>query len=122
ADLDLVEAEPVVLELLAASFVPEQLKPEAWRHLLVAALARCGTSAAIGPLANLIADSRAPRHLVDVARLAIARIDPARAKESALQRLPGALAALYSRGDAAGLARAVEETLTGDPMKARDPI
>ena len=122
ADLDLFEAEPVVLELLASSFVPKQLKPEAWRHLLVAALARCGTSAAIGPLANLIADPRAPRHLVDVARLAIARIDPARAKESALQRLPAALATLYNRGDAAGLARAIEEALTGDPMKARDPI
>lgn len=122
ADRDLVEAEPILLELLASSFVPSRLQPAAWRHLLVAALARCGTSAAVVPLGNLIADSRTPRHLVDMARLAIARIDAARAKESALQRLPAALAALYQRGDAAGLARAVEEALTGDALAARESI
>jgi hypothetical protein len=122
ADLDLAEAEPVLLELLRSSFVPKDLAADAWRHLLVAALARCGTRAAIEPLANLIADGRTPRHLVDVARIAIARIDAAGAKEIAVERLPAALAQLYARGDSAGLARALEDTLTSDPMKARDPI
>jgi hypothetical protein len=122
ADLDLVEAEPVVLELLGSSFVPNPLNADAWKHLLVAALARMGTSAAIEPLANLIADQRTARHLVDVARLAIARIDPARSKEIAMQRLTEPFKSLYARGDSAGLARAVEEALTGDPAKARTPI
>ncbi|HEX5060893.1 MAG TPA: hypothetical protein VFV99_16110 [Kofleriaceae bacterium] len=122
ADLDLTEAEPVVLELLASQFVPTELEPNAWRHLLVAALARMGSAAAVTPLANLITDARTPRHLVDVARIAIARIDPVRSKEIALQRLPQNLSALYTRGDGPALARAVEEALTSDPMKVRDPI
>ncbi|HEY5951148.1 MAG TPA: hypothetical protein VIV40_36905 [Kofleriaceae bacterium] len=122
ADLDLVEAEPVVLELLGSSFVPKDLAADAWKHLLVAALARMGTSAAIEPLGNLIADARTARHLVDVARLAIARIDPDRAKEIAMQRLPEPFKTLYTRGDSAGLARAVEEALTSDPVKARTPV
>ncbi len=122
ADLDLVDAEPAVLELLGAAFVPKELKPDAWRHLIVAALARMGTSAAVAPLGSLIADPRTPRHLVDIARLAMGRIDPTRAKESSLQRLPAALAAIYSRGDGPALARAIEEMLTSDPMKARDPL
>jgi hypothetical protein len=122
ADLDLAEAEPVVLELLGSTFVPKELKPDAWKHLLVAALARMGTSAAIEPLGNLIADARTARHLVDVARLAIARIDPDRAKEVALQRLSEPFKALYTRGDSAGLSRAVEEALTTDPAKAKNPI
>ncbi len=122
ADLDLAEAEPIVLELLGSSFVPAELAPDAWKHLLVAALARMGTSAAIEPLASLIADQRTPRHLVDVARIAIARIDAERAKEIALQRLSEPFKSLYTRGDSAGLARAVEEALTSDPTKAKNPI
>lgn len=122
ADMDLVDAEPIVLELLGSAFTPKELKPEAWKHLLVAALARMGTSAAIDPLGTLIADQRTPRHLVDVARLAIARIDSQRAKDVAVQRLGAPFAQLYQAGDSAGLTRAVEEALTVDPNKARTPI
>ncbi|HEY5926261.1 MAG TPA: hypothetical protein VIV11_31465 [Kofleriaceae bacterium] len=122
ADAEIRAAEPIVLELLASAFVPKQLKPDAWKHLLIAALARMGSQVAIEPLANLIADQRTPRHLVDVARLAIARIDPTRAKEIALQRLPSTIGTLYTRGDGAALARAIEEALAKDPNQARAAI
>jgi hypothetical protein len=122
ADLDLTEAEPVVLELLASTFVPKQLKPDAWKHLLIAALARMGSQAAIEPLGNLIADPRTARHLVDVARLAIARIDAVRAKEVALQRLPAAIKQLYTEGKSAAIAQAIEQALANAPQNARETI
>jgi hypothetical protein len=122
ADLELREAEPIVLELLGSTFVPKELKPDAWKHLLIAALARMGSQAAIEPLGSMIADARTARHLVDVARLAIARIDPTRAKEVALQRLPQPIKELYSRGDSAAIARAIEESLAKDPNQTRTAI
>ena len=39
-----------------------------------------------------------------------------------LQRLSEPFKSLYTRGDSAGLARAVEEALTSDPTKAKNPI
>ena len=65
---------------------------------------------------------RTARHLVDVARLAIARIDPTRAKEVALQRLPGPIKQLYSEGNGAGIAVAIERALASDPQRTRDAI
>src|SRR5262249_16317491 len=88
----------------------------------VSALARMGSQAAVELLGNLIADARTPRHLVDVARLAIARIDPTRAKEVALQRLPGPIKQLYSEGNSAGIAVAIERALPNDTQRTRDAI
>lgn len=117
-DRDLREAEPALLELLAAR-PPAGVDADAWRYTVVAALVRCGTTAALGRLTALAGDARQPGHVRDVARLAIARIDPARAGELARPLLPPALAAALDRRDAAGLARAAEELLATDPVKAQ---
>jgi len=117
-DRDLRAAEPALLELLTAR-PPSGVKPEPWQHTVLAALVRCGTTASLGRLAEIAGNARQPTHVRDVARLAIARIDPARAPELARSLLPPALAAALDRRDAAGLARAAEELLATDPVKAQ---
>ncbi len=121
ADLDLAEAEPVLLELLASSFVPKELarKPDAWRHLLVFALVRCGSTACVPALVTLADDPRTPPHLRDLARLAVARIEPSRAKDIGRRMLPRTLQDEYDKGDGASLARAAEELLALDPLRGR---
>ena len=64
----LEEAEPFLLELLASGSPESQSKPEALRHFVVAALARCGSSRALGALRTLSNDEKQPRHLRDVPR------------------------------------------------------
>ena len=119
ADLDLREAEPVLLELLASSFVPAGLRGDAWRHLLLVALVRCGSPAALPALTVLEGEARTPPHLRDLARLAIARIDPARGTAIARRELPPALLGAYDARDAQALARASEELLATNAVKAR---
>ena len=118
-DLDLKEAEPVLLELLAGAFVPRKLVADQWKHLLVTALARCGSPSALPALEGVIADLRTPLHLRGISRLAIARIDPARGRAIALAHLPPPMKALFERGDAQALARAAEELLDTNITHAR---
>jgi hypothetical protein len=119
ADKDMKAAEPVLLELLPNTFVPSGLVLGSWRHLIVFALVRCGSPAAIAPLLALAANAQTPQHLKDLANVAVARIEPARAKELGRSLLPAALLSLYDRGDAAGLARAAEERLATSPLDVR---
>jgi hypothetical protein len=120
-DLDLVDAEPALLELLDAPN-PDRRRVEdvPWRHALVSALVRCGTAAALPRLEKIITDAKAPPHVRDVARLAIARIAPARVTELARPLLGPGIVAAVERGDANAVARAAEETLVTDPVAARN--
>ncbi len=118
SDRDLRDAEPALVELIDLR-PPAGVTAEQWQHTVVGALVRCGTSASLTLLAELAASPRRASHVRDVARLAIARIDPARAGELARPLLPPALAAALDRHDAAGLARAAEELLATDPVKAQ---
>ncbi|HSK00039.1 MAG TPA: WGR domain-containing protein [Kofleriaceae bacterium] len=118
SDRDLREAEPALLELIDAR-PPAGVTSEQWQHTVVAALVRCGTTAALPRLAEIAGNARRPDHVRDVARLAAAVIEPARARELARPLLPPALAAALAGRDAAGLARAAEELLATDPVKAQ---
>ncbi|NVB81317.1 MAG: hypothetical protein HOV81_23170 [Kofleriaceae bacterium] len=118
-DLDLREAEPALLELLGSAFVPRKLVADQWKHMLVTALARCGSPAALPALEAVIADLRSPVHLRDIARLAIARIDPARGRALGTAMLPPQVKALFERGDAQALARTAEELLDTNITHAR---
>jgi hypothetical protein len=119
-DLDLVEAEPVLHELLAANFTPKGLTRDAWRHLLVTALVRCGGQTSLPPLTAIVTSSEA-QSIRDMARIAIARIAKDRAKEMARQLLANApaLLAAYDKADAQALARAAEDELGRDAIKGR---
>ena len=117
-DRDLYDAESAVLELTDAR-PPEGVAAEAWQYTVVAALVRCGTRASLPRLAEIAGSARRPAHVRDVARLAIARIEPGRAAELARPLLAPALGAALGRRDAAGLARAAEELLATDPVKAQ---
>lgn len=119
ADMDMTSAEPALLELLGSSFVPKYPVAAAWRHLIVFALVRCGSSGAVAPLLALAVNPQTPQHLKDLALLAVARLDPTRAKALGRQLLPAALQAIYDRGDGAALARAAEEKLAIAPLEVR---
>jgi len=118
-DRDLTAAEPTLRDLLESGNRPPRVPLNAWRHTLVAALVRCGTRASLPTLDGLVSDARNPPHIRDVARLAIARIAPDRAKDLGRSLLHTTLAQPYDRGDAAGLARAAEQLLSTDVTAAR---
>lgn len=118
ADRDLRAAEPALRELLDAP-APAGIDTAAWQHSVVSALVRCGTPASLPRLESLAADARARPHVRDIARLAIVRIDPARALALTRPGLPAPLLAALDRRDAELLARAAEELLATDPVGAR---
>jgi hypothetical protein len=117
-DLDLPDAEPALAELIDAR-PPPGIASEQWQHTVVSALVRCGSAASLPRLAEIVSSPRRPGHVRDVARLAIAKIEPGRARDLARPLLVPALAAALERRDAAGLARAAEELLASDPVKAQ---
>lgn len=117
-DRDLTAAEPVLWELFDAP-PPSHLDPVAWQHSLVSALVRCATRASIARLDKLVADARTAPHVRNIARLAIVRVEPARALELARPLLPPALAAALDRRDPAELAHEAEQLLVHDPAAAR---
>ncbi|HSD89432.1 MAG TPA: hypothetical protein VLB44_18005, partial [Kofleriaceae bacterium] len=129
-DLDMKEAEPVLLELAASPFVPGGLQKDAWRHLLITALVRCGGQASL-PMLAAYANPTAPESRAilalgaptqpvrDMAKLGIAKIAPDRARDLARPMLQPAILAAYEKSDSIALARAAEELLTIDPMKGR---
>ncbi|HUJ60991.1 MAG TPA: WGR domain-containing protein [Kofleriaceae bacterium] len=121
AELDLVDAEPALLELCAAPPV-RGVAPGAWNYLLAAALARCGTRAALPALEGLADDVRQPPIVRDVARLAIARIDPPRGRAIAQRLLAPGLIPPHELADGPALARAAEELLIADPRAARQSL
>jgi WGR domain len=117
ADRDLAAAEPALRELLDAP-PPRGLDPVPWQHSLAGAFVRCGTAASLARLEKIANDARTRPHVRDVARLAIVRIDPARALELARPGLPPPLRAALDRRDPDELAHAAEELLGTDPARA----
>src|SRR6185436_2148179 len=117
-DRDLREAEPALLELIDAR-PPAGVTGDQWQHTVLSALVRCGTRASLAQLAEVATGLRRVGHVRDVTRLAIARIEPGRARDLARPLLTPALATAIERRDAAGLARAAEELLASDPVKAQ---
>jgi hypothetical protein len=123
---DLKDAEPALLELLQAartSKLPVQ-KPtkEGWMHLLVAALVRCGTTASLPLLDQLVRDANVPSYVRDVARLAIARIAPERVNELVRTLLPVEVLTPLEHGDATATARACEQVLATQPNRATNVV
>ncbi|HUS27888.1 MAG TPA: hypothetical protein VMZ53_05250 [Kofleriaceae bacterium] len=118
-DLDLYDADPVLRELLGSTFVPKDFVATEWQNLLLSALARCGRLDSLPVLARFDAPNQ-PHHLRYLAQLAMAKIDPPRADTLARPVLTPALLAAYVASDPAALARAAEELLAVDPIKARD--
>jgi hypothetical protein len=130
-DRDLKDAEQPLLDLLNATGTrPNRVPHNAWRHTLLAALARCGTERSMPALDRIAGDSHNPQHVRDVARLALVRIraqqtaEIARRPDPTTNRpwLPPALAAAYDKGDAPALARAAEELLGKDAAAARSAV
>ena len=122
-DMDLTEAEPALLALLDAS-APKYLKkngPPRWSHTVASALARCGTRASLPRLERLLVEP-ASDHVRDIARAAIARIDPARGVELARSRLPAALLGRFDAGSAHELAVATERLIGENPTGARHAV
>ena len=74
-DRDLVDAEPYLLEQLRAP-APPGAELGAWRYVVLAALARCGTTASLPALRAAADDGKSAIHHRELARLAIARIYP----------------------------------------------
>lgn len=70
-DRRLQQAEPLLLELLASGSRPNGMKPDVFRHFVIAALARCGSAGSLPRLRTIVDDTKAPRHVRDVARLAL---------------------------------------------------
>jgi len=117
SDRDLQAAEPALRELLDTPTPPGQ-EPAPWQHSLVGALVRCGTTASLPRLDKLAGDPRTKPHVRDVARLAIVRIDPARALDLARPALTPPLRAALDRRDPEALVGAAEELLVTDPQRA----
>lgn len=144
--LGLREAEPLLLELLRANKPPtprnSDFKPATWRHLLIAALARCGSSTSIAPLQAILREYDLPLHLGYITRLALTMIwgDAGRAEVQTMARalIPAALrvTANAHAADAAdgpyrssgggpsitAIVSAYEQLATERPQLARDAI
>lgn len=117
-DRDLIEAEPALLELLGAP-APKPTPPWVWTHLVLSALVRCGTSAALPKLRAITEDPKTPMHVRAIGRLAIVRISPAALSlQPSLGDLSPAIGAALVAGDAGTVARAAEEMLATDVPKA----
>jgi hypothetical protein len=117
----LSEAEPFLLELLASGSPESKSKPEALRHFVIAALARCGSARSLAPLRAISNDDRQPRHLRDVALLATCMLGGAEARVEARRRAAGALEAAPGQ-DSSARAKAVEEFLARDARGAHAAI
>lgn len=123
-DLDLVEAEPHLLALFDKQ-PPKYLTKNAaarWWHTVTSALVRCGTRASLPRLERILAEHVYEAHVKDIARVAIARIDPARGLELARSRLPAPLLSAFDRGSAHELAIATERLIGENATGARSAV
>ncbi len=116
-DRDLHTAEPALLELLTAP--PPKGAHPAWKHVLLTALVRCATTASLPALRVISEDPKTPMNLRAIARLAIVRVQPtALTLQPSLRDLSPALGSALASGDPSAVARAAEELLATDPVKA----
>ncbi|MFZ5896526.1 MAG: hypothetical protein ACOY0T_36060 [Myxococcota bacterium] len=117
----LSQAEPFLLELLAAGNAGGKVKPEVLRHFVIAALARCGSSRALDALRAITDSSKEPQHLRDVARLALTMVGGAEERSRA-RRLVAEVLQPKPGSDVGELVRAAEELLAKKPKLGRAAI
>lgn len=123
-DMDLTEAEPFLLALFDKS-PPKYLSNNAaprWWHTVVSALVRCGTRASLPRLERVLTETFYEAHVKDIARVAIAKIDPARGLELARSRLPATLLGPFDKGSAHELAIATERLIGENATGARSAV
>ncbi|MEO8700734.1 MAG: WGR domain-containing protein, partial [Kofleriaceae bacterium] len=121
SDRDLREAEPALLALLDGP-APEGLDLQQWHHVVVAALARCGSTASLSRLQTIVENPRAALYVRDAARVAITRIDPGGATILTRHAFTPAIAAAYDRRDPSALARAVDEALAANHLQGHTAV
>jgi hypothetical protein len=117
----LSQAEPLLLELLAAKQAPSGIEPAAFRHLVIAALARCGSVVDVPALGAIVHDAKAPRHLRDVTRLALVMTGGAEQQSRVRELVPVSLRP-SAGGDASGLISTLEQLLAERPAQAHAAI
>jgi hypothetical protein len=117
----LSEAEPLLLELLVPKQAPNGMKLAVFRHFVIAALARCGSVVAAPALTAIAGDAKAPRHLRDVARLALVMTGGAQEPERMRASLPAELRPSAS-SDASALVGSLERLLAERPAQAHAAV
>lgn len=113
----LTEAEPLLLELLASGASPPGMKPEVLSHFLVAALARCGSERSTAPLRAILESRKTPRHLADVARLALSMVGGEGERRALRATIPSALR-VEAASDLEPRLRELESLLASSPAQA----
>jgi len=116
----LSQAEPLLLELLAPG-PPQPLKREVFRHLVIAALARCGSARSLPHLRPIAEDTRLPRHLRDIARLALTMLGGAAERERERAGLASEFKPTTSH-DLPQKIGTIERLLVEDPARAHAAI
>jgi hypothetical protein len=117
----LQEAEPRLLELLASGSSQSAVKPEVFEHMVLSALARCGSARAIPQLEAVVERRNVPRHLRDVARLALTMIGGPGEQLKTRADVPRALQPVTGTELAAQI-RAAEQLLTTSPAQGHAAI
>jgi hypothetical protein len=116
-ELGLGEAEPLLLELLASDVPEPGMNPGAFRHFLIAALARCGSTRSVPRLEAIANDEKAARHLRNVSRLAVTVIGGQAEREKVAAGLPKAFQP-EAAAELSARVRAAEELLTAGHARA----
>lgn len=114
-------AEPYLLELLAAESSHSAKGNQALRHHVLLALARCGTTLAIPSLRAITDDAMAPRHVREVALLALTMVGGAEQCRRARKAVPIEILPDTS-SDLTARVHAAELLLARNPGRARDAI
>ncbi|HMA97738.1 MAG TPA: WGR domain-containing protein [Polyangiaceae bacterium] len=115
------QAEPYLLELLAAETSPRGEEQPALRHHLLVALGRCGTTRSVAALRAVVDDAAAPRHLRDVALLALTTVGGAEQRQRARESVPPELMPHPSE-DLTERVHAAELLLARNPQRAHAAI
>ena len=117
----LTEAEPLLLELLASGSPPGPIKPEVFRHLVIAALARCGGARSVAPLKAVVENTRESRPLRNVARLALVMVGGEAERRRARADVPKELRPETTR-DPSAMVQVAEQMFAETPHQARSAI
>lgn len=120
-DRGLTQAEPYLLELLAAQALPCGAGQLALRHQLLVALGRCGTTRSVTALRAIVDDLATPRHLRDVALLALTTIGGSEQRQRAREAVPAEIIPDPS-GDLTARVHAAELLLARNPQRAHAAI
>lgn len=120
-ELGLSEAEPLLLELLASGASAPGVDRDILRHFLLAALARCGSSRSLPALRAIVADAKTPRHLADLARLALSILGGPEARAALRVGVQSALVPA-NLADVERALRVLEQLLSARPAQAHAAV